>query len=63
MAYRGNEVKNGSQAYPVAGTVRGDPKSKDWYYFSGIRISVGINNSNHKSIDRKGVIDCPKRVI
>jgi len=64
MAYRGNEVKNGSQTYPVAGTVRGDPKSKDWYYFSGIRVSVAINNPNHNMTTyRKGVIDCPKKVI
>ncbi len=63
MAYRGNEVKGGSQTYPAAGSVRGNPNHKDWYYFSGIRVSIGINNSKNQKIDRKGVIDCPKKVI
>ena len=62
MAYRGNEVKNGSQAYPVAGTVRGDPKSKDWYYFSGIRISIAINNRDRMNGNKKGIINCPPKM-
>jgi opacity protein-like surface antigen len=63
LAYRGNEVKSGSATYPVAGTVRGNPKNKDWYYFSGIRISIGLNSLTNKIVNRKGVIDCPKKVI
>jgi opacity protein-like surface antigen len=63
MAYRGNEVKGGSATYPPAGTIRGDAKRKDWYYFSGIRVSIAINNMKNKIINRKGVIDCPKKVI
>jgi opacity protein-like surface antigen len=63
MAYRGNEVKGGSTTYPAAGTVRGNPNNKDWYYFSMIRVSIGINNNSNRKVDRKGVIDCPKKVI
>lgn len=63
MAYRGNEVKGGSSTYPVAGTVRGSARYKDWYYFSGIRVSIGLNSISDKIVNRKGVIDCPKKVI
>ncbi len=58
MAYRGNEVKNGSP-YPPDGTVRGGPKHDDWYYFSGIRVSIGINNGKKMYAHGRGVIDCP----
>ncbi|HLK30318.1 MAG TPA: DUF6089 family protein [Puia sp.] len=63
MAYRGDEVKGGNPNYPAAGTVRGNPNHKDWYYFSGIRVSIELNTLANKKIDRKGVIDCPKKVI
>lgn len=63
MAYRGNEVKGGSATYPLDGTERGGAKHKDWYYFSGIRVSIGINNLKNTIVNRKGVIDCPKKVI
>ena len=63
MAYRGNEVKGGNPTYPLAGTMRGNPKNKDWYYFSGIRLSIGLNSIISNKIDRKGIIDCPKKVM
>ena len=63
MAYRGGELKNGSPAYPVAGTVRGNPKTKDWYYFSGITISYKLFNDRdfNRGNGGKG-IPCPKNV-
>jgi hypothetical protein len=42
MAYRGGELKGGDPNYPLDGTVRGGPKYKDWYYFTGVGISIGI---------------------
>jgi hypothetical protein len=63
MAYRGNQVKGGNPLYPAAGTLRGGSKYNDWYYFSGIRVSIGLNEIISKKIDRRGVIDCPKKVI
>jgi opacity protein-like surface antigen len=62
MSYRGNEVKGGSTTYPTEGTVRGSAKHKDWYYFSGIRVSIGLNAMRDKIVSRKGVIDCPKKL-
>jgi hypothetical protein len=42
MAYRGGELKGGDPNYPADGAVRGGPKYKDWYYFTGVGISIGI---------------------
>jgi hypothetical protein len=62
MSYRGNEVKNGSQTYPAAGAERGDPKSKDWYYYSGIRVSIGIGNMSGLDKRSKSSISCPPKM-
>ncbi len=43
LAYRGNELKNGTP-YPVANTIRGGPKNKDWYYFTGLTASFRLGN-------------------
>jgi hypothetical protein len=61
MAYRGNELKDGA-AYPAAGTVRGNPKHKDWYYTSGLRVTIALNDGTPNHSRHNGVIDCPKRV-
>lgn len=63
MSYRGGELKNGDPTYPADGTVRGGPKYKDWYYFTGITLAIGINTGNSSlfnSKSRKGSTDCPK---
>ena len=68
MAYRGGEVKNGDPLYPAEGTLRGSEKFKDWYYFSGLTLSVGIGDGNlpfinlHGTRERKvrSSVDCPK---
>jgi len=64
MAYRGNEVKgSGSSAYPAAGTIRGNPGHKDWYYTSGIRVSIDLDTKSLSAHRRnRGVYDCPTRV-
>ena len=62
MAYRGNELKGGA-TYPPDGTVRGNPKRKDWYYMSGLRVTIALNGlrmAEHRR--RNGVLDCPKKV-
>ena len=57
MAYRGGELKNGS-TYPPAGTIRGGSKFKDWYYFSGITVSIAFGESRGSE---NGRISCPKK--
>lgn len=62
MAYRGNELTDG-KPYPAAGTIRGNPKQKDWYYMSGLRVTIALNDGAWQLMHRRnGVIDCPKRV-
>ncbi|THU32450.1 autotransporter outer membrane beta-barrel domain-containing protein [Niastella caeni] len=44
MAYRGDEVKGSSATYPEHGSVRGGAKYKDWYYFTGFTLYIGIGS-------------------
>ncbi len=46
MAYRGGELKNGNATYPAEGGVRGGAKYKDWYYFTGFTLYIGIGGGN-----------------
>jgi len=43
MSYRGAELKDGDPNYPPDRSVRGGSKFKDWYYFTGVGISIAIN--------------------
>lgn len=62
MAYRGNEVADG-KPYPADGTVRGNAKQKDWYYMSGLRVTIALNDGALQFRRRhSGILDCPKRV-
>lgn len=42
MSYRGGELKDGNPVYPADGELRGSSKTKDWYYFQGLTLSIGI---------------------
>ncbi|NML23758.1 porin family protein [Pseudoflavitalea sp. G-6-1-2] len=46
LAYRGDELKEGNPVYPDAGTVRGGSKQKDWYYFTGLTLSIRLGSGN-----------------
>lgn len=46
LAFRGDELKTGLP-YPADGAQRGSPKSKDWYYFSGLTLSFRLNGNNN----------------
>jgi opacity protein-like surface antigen len=59
MAYRANELKGGDQTYPASGTKRGNPNHNDFYYYTGIRVSIAL--INYKTYDR-GRTDCPPAV-
>ena len=61
LAFRGGELKSGI-AYPSDGTTRGNPKSKDWYYFTGFTVSFnlgGIKTLGHQGKSNTG---CPVRI-
>ena len=66
LAFRSNELKDVHLHYPQAGAVRGGEKYKDWYYFSGITLSIGLFNPSDKggilsgSRGRRGSVDCPR---
>lgn len=64
MSYRGDEVKNGNPAYPDAGAIRGGEKQKDWYYFQGININIGLNlgKAVRTRVGRSRT-DCPEGVL
>jgi Domain of unknown function (DUF6089) len=57
LSYRGGELKDGDPTFPAEGTVRGGAKSKDWYYFSGLTVTIGIGNKLLGG--GKGRITCP----
>lgn len=65
LAFRGDELKS-DLTYPNANTIRGGSKYKDWYYFSGLTLSIGIANEDGKLFGKKvrrGSMDCPATVL
>lgn len=62
MAFRGGEVKGSNATYPAAGTKRGNPETKDWFYFSGITVSYRLFGREMSSSGRRGQLGCPKNV-
>ena len=61
LAFRGNEI-NPSLIYPPANEQRGNPKRKDLYYFSGIRVSKLLGGNNGGG-NRKSKTGCPGSVL
>lgn len=64
LAYRGGELKNGS-TYPDPDfdvIIRGNPNSKDWYYFTALTLSFRLSDAN-KMVSGRGKwqkqYDCP----
>jgi hypothetical protein len=68
LAWRGDEL-NGAP-YPRAGSARGNPDGRDFFYFIGLTIGLKINDCESGRISmgglipnrsgKKGRIDCPK---
>jgi opacity protein-like surface antigen len=62
LSYRGGELKTGSTTYPVGGQ-RGNPKIKDWYYFTGLTLSFRLgNNLFGNGGGKNSEWDCPTNV-
>ena len=63
LSYRGGEVRGGDPNYPSKGMQRGSPKSKDYYYFTGIQVQFLLPEGNHGSVAdkaaRKAGYGCP----
>lgn len=65
LSYRGNQVPGETSGYPDVGfpskgAERGNPKTKDWYYFTGVHLTFRIGGGYGKtfaSSHRK--YDCP----
>jgi hypothetical protein len=60
LAFRGDELKDNPGTYPPAGTIRGAPKTYDWYYFSGLTATFRLNAGPDAKEARKGSTSCPK---
>ena len=66
FAYRGYEVPTGNPNYPAKGAQRGSPKSKDYYYFTAIHLTLRINGNGGnggggggRGYGRKSRMGCP----
>jgi hypothetical protein len=57
LSYRGGEI--GFPNYPVKGFTRGNPKSKDYYYFTGLHLSFALGSGEGRGSGGKGY-GCPK---
>ena len=62
FAFRGREINAGA-LYPAEGSVRGNPKNKDWYYTSGIKLSYNLGAGNGGGSGRKSQTGCPTNVF
>jgi opacity protein-like surface antigen len=61
LSYRGDELKDGVPTYPAAGVQRGNPSSKDWYYFTGLTLSFRLGDNVFGKGKNKW--DCPPTVL
>ena len=62
LAFRSNEL-NPAFNYPAAGNIRGNPTSKDWYYFTGLTIGYRLNAGDGSSFKGgKSKTACPRNV-
>ncbi len=64
LSYRAGEIDKNAPPYPVNG-LRGGPKYKDWYYFHGITVSIGLSDKEGKLFGKSplGNTDCPRSVL
>jgi len=61
LAYRGYEINPGSP-YPPEGASRGNPKNKDWFYFTGLTVSFRLGEPQPR-YGGESRLDCPQNVF
>jgi len=61
LAFRGSEI-NPVLTYPAEGRVRGNPKSKDFYYTAGVSVSFRLTGNEYRAGNGKGKLGCPMNV-
>ncbi len=61
VAFRGDEIPGSTLNYPAKGEQRGSPKSKDYYYFTGLHLTFEIGDGLFSGRGKKGV-GCPVNV-
>jgi opacity protein-like surface antigen len=61
FAFRGRELNAGA-AYPAEGAIRGNPKNKDWYYTTGIKLSYNLGTGSGNGGSRRNRVGCPVNI-
>ena len=61
LAFRGGE-RNPAYPYPAEGTIRGNPKSKDFYYTGMFSISFRLQSKTNTGRKGKSNVGCPVNV-
>jgi hypothetical protein len=59
FAFRGDELKNNPTTYPVAGSIRGNGKVNDFYYFGVFRIDFRLNWFDNGGGGSRSKLGCP----
>ncbi|HEX8462256.1 MAG TPA: DUF6089 family protein [Segetibacter sp.] len=65
LAYRGDELKPPAGTYPAGGTLRGNSKVNDFYYFGQLRLSFRMNwfdNGEGRMSNGLKRLGCPTRL-
>lgn len=62
LAYRGDELLLGP-GYPAAGSKRGNPNLKDWYYITCLRLRYLLHNKGENSSSARSKVGCPINVF
>ena len=60
-SFRTDEI-NPNFLYPAAGTIRGNPRSKDFYYTAGLSVSFRLQNDPYRGKPGKGKLGCPVNI-
>lgn len=64
LSYRGDEAPGGNSNYPSKGTLRGNDKKQDWYYFTGLHVTFRLGSGYGKTAANryKRGLDCPHKI-